>query len=143
MRTLKMLSWITLGIRTICGMVSSSSGYLRPNRSTIHRNDILPNNPPTANIDATIDASSMVIGPLGRRVSFVSKTRKLADAQTMVKPNESPNTFAETRNELNEVYFSNYEIILRRTHTTQCCHKLSSNFDVPHLECVCLYFSLQ
>lgn len=46
------------------------------------------------NIEATIEASSIVNGPLGRGVSFVSKTRKFAGAQTMDKLNERLKTFA-------------------------------------------------
>lgn len=99
----KTLRGITIGrhatdwVRTIWGMASSSRGNFRPNLSTIHKNDIFPTKPPTANIEATIDASSLVSGPLGRRVSLVCKMRKFDGAHTIDSPNESPNTFATTR----------------------------------------------
>lgn len=97
--------WARYSIRTICGMASSSKGILRPYRSTIHRYDILPNNPPIAKIEATIDASSNVSGPLGKRDSFVCRTRKFAGAQIIVSPNDNPSTFA-----VNETK-SNHQII--------------------------------
>lgn len=125
-------------------MASSSSGNFRPNLSTIHKNDILPTKPPTANIEATIDASSLVSGPLGRRVSLVCKTRKFDGAHTIVNPNESPNTFATTRRmeSIFELAISPSILDAHCAHTTERCQKLSSNLDLSHFNCVCSLFPM-
>lgn len=71
---------MTLEVRTIVGIAMKINGNLRPNVEVTNPKMMLPSNPPKQGSEATQDASSIVILPVGNGDSFDVRINVLGDA---------------------------------------------------------------